>query len=581
MEGLLPDTMPEHTQHEPPFEPRPPATGPQGQLVHPAALDQLTRLTPRLYHVGEHAWCLVGNGLSNQSFVRAPEGIIAIDTGDCVEEMQAALSELRKVTDLPVVACIYTHFHYVNGTQALLTEHPHQERSTFAIYGHADIDRNRARFGGEIAPRSNKGIVHQFGTQLPSEGEDALLHCGLGLHLRNPDHAPFTPGYVAANHLIDTQQTTQVAGLEVQLSPAPADTDDSLTIWFPQLNLCINNLFWPALFNIYAIRGEQYRDPQTLLQGMDHIIQLQPAQLIGTHGPPLQDLNDHAPLIAYRDSIQFLWDQTVRRLNLGDTMDEAAHNVQLPAHLGQTYLTGQFYGVAEHHVKQIHAGLFGWFDGDESQLFPLPTSERNDRLIAGFGGREVVHQQASDALAQGDLRWALELATWLVRSTAVSAQDRTLLAAVLRQLAQHTISANVRNWSLTRALDLEGSLDLKRHHQHRFSARQVLGESPTRFIPVLRVLLVPDRAVDVNTEVAWHFASGERCGLLVRNQVAIATSGEDADLTLGLSHETWADVLSGQRNLWQCVDEGLVSVSGDSDQLARFCSAFDIPGLQR
>jgi len=62
-----------------------------GQRVHPQQAEQSTRLAHQLYSVGDHAWCFVGNGLSNQSFVRGPEGIIAIDTGESIEEMNDAL----------------------------------------------------------------------------------------------------------------------------------------------------------------------------------------------------------------------------------------------------------------------------------------------------------------------------------------------------------------------------------------------------------------------------------------------------------------------------------------------------------
>ena len=33
----------------------------------------------------------MGNGLSNQTFVEGPEGIIAIDTGESVQEMREAI----------------------------------------------------------------------------------------------------------------------------------------------------------------------------------------------------------------------------------------------------------------------------------------------------------------------------------------------------------------------------------------------------------------------------------------------------------------------------------------------------------
>ena len=51
-----------------------------------------------------------------------------------------------------------------------------------------------------------------------------------------------------------------IAGLAVEFYPAPSDATDSATIWFPELKLAVNNLLWPALFNVFAIRGEEYRD---------------------------------------------------------------------------------------------------------------------------------------------------------------------------------------------------------------------------------------------------------------------------------------------------------------------------------
>ena len=88
------------------FDPDPSVTttDERGQRVHRRSLDQSARLQRRLYTVRPGAWCLVGNGLSNQTFIEGPQGLIAIDTGESVEEMTSALQELRRVTQAPVVA---------------------------------------------------------------------------------------------------------------------------------------------------------------------------------------------------------------------------------------------------------------------------------------------------------------------------------------------------------------------------------------------------------------------------------------------------------------------------------------------
>jgi len=107
--------------------------------------------------VCEGVWTFVGNGLSNQTFVQGPEGIIAIDTGECVEEMKAALAELRSHTDIPIVAVLYTHFHYVAGTSAI--DSP--LGAALPIYGHERIVGNIARAAGEIGPAYARGLVQQ------------------------------------------------------------------------------------------------------------------------------------------------------------------------------------------------------------------------------------------------------------------------------------------------------------------------------------------------------------------------------------------------------------------------------------
>ena len=94
----------------------------------------------------------MGNGLSNQTFIDAPEGIIAFDTGESVQEMALALAELRTRTDRPIAAVVYTHFHYVEGTQAVLDEGNHAV--PLPIFGHRRIALNKARTSGEIGPRT-------------------------------------------------------------------------------------------------------------------------------------------------------------------------------------------------------------------------------------------------------------------------------------------------------------------------------------------------------------------------------------------------------------------------------------------
>lgn len=567
------------------FSPGQSITGTEGQIAHPDTIAHSSRLERKLYASGSNSWTLVGNGLSNQSFVQGPEGLIVIDTGECVEEMESAMSEIRKVTDAPVVACIYTHFHYVGGTSALNA----YADDNIEIYGHSGIEANLKRFGGEIAPRVTRGLVYQFALTLPANGPDGVVNVGLGKFFRNPDHAPFTPGHLPAHHTFNEPANFTIAGLKVEFLPAPSDATDSVTVWFPELKLAINNLLWPALFNIFAIRGEEYRDPRVLLNGLADLRKLGAESLFGAHGPPLEGHDDIAQSIdKYGDSIQFLWDQTVRGANLGLSLDELISFVQLPDSYKDNYLTTQLYGVAEHHVRQIYNGLFGWFDEDESHLFPTPAPERAKKLIAGFGGVAKVRQSIDQALAENDFRWAIEVSSWLVRSElnakgrtdAGDTEDRARLATGLRGVAQSTTSANVRNWCLTRALELNGITNLERFRIHRFRASDVLAKPGTESVGILRVLLQPDLTEGMNTELCVKFENGSQAGLHVRNHVARATDGSQATLSLELDQKVWAQILGGKQSLSKALESGDAVARPNDKTVSAFFTCFDLEAFR-
>ena len=566
------------------FKPGVTETGPKGQLAHPTTLEHSKRLEKKLYKVGENAWSLIGNGLSNQSFVEGPQGLVCIDTGESIQEMAAALKEVRKETKAPVVACIYTHFHYVGGTQTLI-----DENKNLAIWGHDGIQANLDRFGGEVAPRVTRGLAHQFATSMPQEGPDGIVNLGLGNFFRNPEHAPFTNGYIPPKHTFVEPTKAKIAGLKVEFFPAPSDATDSITIWFPDLKLAINNLLWPVLFNVFAIRGEEYRDPRIMMKGLDQLAELEVENLIGAHGPPFSGQEEIKKIIInYRDTLQFLWDQTVRCANKGLTLNEAIGTIKLPIHFQEHYTTQQLYGVVEHHVRQIYSGLFGWFDEDEANLFPIPSPERSRRLIAGFGGIEKVRTIIDDALRKDDYRWAIELSSWLVRSElndqgiadAGEPEDRKRLATALRGIAYSTSAANIRNWCITRALELDQSLNLSRFRSHRFNKRELERRKASNSLKLLRVLLVPEKASEINMNINISFDDGEAVTYSIRNSIALISKLKDSDFSISLSKDSWFDVLCGKKTLSELMLEKTTDTNHEKE-IKKFFACFDLPSLMR
>lgn len=546
---------------------------PNGARVHRDHLAQSDVVHREFYAVRPGVWCFVGNGLSNQTFVDAPEGVIAFDTGESVQEMAVALKELRRHTDRPIAAVVYTHFHYVEGTQAVLDEGNCQ--LPLPVYGHRRIAMNKARASGEIAPAYSRGLVEQFAILMPADGPDGLVNVGLGFAYRNTAHAPATPGYLPVTSELPDEGEVEIAGALAVVRHSPSDSDDSVNFYFPDTGVCVHNTVWPLLFNVFAIRGEEYRDPRVLINGIDNIIGWAPDHLVATHGPPMSGRDEiRAAAERYRDSIQFMWDQTVRAMNKGWTMDEIAARVVLPDLYAQDHLTSERYGVVEHHLRQIYTGLRGWFDGEESRLFPLEPDERFARLIAGFGGRSEVARQASAAFDDSDLRWGVELATWLARSPGATQDDRELLARGLRLIAERTPAANIRNWAITRARHLDGQTPLDRLMTHSFGAKSIAHASSSDLVHTLRVLLDPTRAEGVHAHLRIS-VDGEPAGLLVRNCVAVPTDGGGATAEAAMTRATLVSVLSGKAK-WS---EAAIETSGDRSVVDAVRQCLDHPCL--
>jgi alkyl sulfatase BDS1-like metallo-beta-lactamase superfamily hydrolase len=551
-------------------------TDAHGQKAHFATIEHTERLARKLYEVRPGVWSLIGNGLSNQTFILAPEGVIAIDTGESNEEMAEAIAELRTVTDAPLAAVLYTHFHYVGGTKGAFAE----AGRDLPVYGHERIPFNLSRVTSEIAPAYSSGLVHQFAMRLPEDGPDGLVNDGLGLFFRNPTHAPFTPGFVPPTVTWRGGESLTIAGLRVEVTHAPSDADDSVTLWFPEIGTCVQNLVWPALFNIFAIRGEAYRDPQLLLTGIDHLLSLNPEHMVGAHGPPISGADEiRTRVTRYRDAIQLLWDQTVRGMNKGLSADLMAHSIRLPDAADDDYLTSELYGVAEHHVRQIASGVRGWFDGDTSKLFPLEPVERAGRMVEAFGGVAALRGKVQAARDANEVRWALELASWLTTRDGAEQEDRNLLAAVLRDVGYRTSAANIRNWCLTRARDLDGTQDLSRLREHRLRAPALEAMTAREALHLIRVLFDPIKGAGLDLHIGFSFPDASAAGLHIRNGVSVATDGVGAAATITLPYDLLVQILAGQARLGAVAEQGQASIAGDQDAVLAALGCFEVPGF--
>jgi alkyl sulfatase BDS1-like metallo-beta-lactamase superfamily hydrolase len=547
-------------------------TSPRGAVVN-ASFNQHAQQFERLLHpVATGVWCHVGACLGNSTMVQGKTGVIIIDTADCIEQAIAQRADMAAVVDMAQQApsaLIYTHGHYVFGSRTWV---PPELDGKVPVWAHPDMMRNMSRLVGDLSPFMMRRVAIQFGLHLPVDGPDSMPHMGLGPFFYEMDKYKPTTGFVRPTHTTTDGMRTEIDGVAFEFFHTWGDTDDTLLIWMPETRTIVNNIAWPALFNIYTLRGEVFRNPMELLRGLDKILELQPDHLIGVHGIPISGRDEIAQAITeYRDSIQYIYDQTVRGINSGLSPDELVHSIELPTSLANGRLTGQHYGELPYHVRQVYAGMVGWFGKDTVELHPVPEADEARRIVALAGGEDSFMAAALAAMAQREYAWVAQMATWGIKNAGPQlAAFRQLKADALRAMAQATTAANTRSWYLTQARELEGLCDTGVTPMKIINAGMVKQMPPRTYVNGLRFQLPPALSASGTKALHLHFSAPEHdYTLVLRNGVVILSEGAPpaatpADAVVDMPFDAWARLVGREASGAELLASGQVQARGDA-----------------
>lgn len=397
--------------------------------------------------VTDGVYVAVGFALANSILIEGDDGVIIVDTTESKAAARAIKAEFDKITTKPVKAIIYTHNHYdhVYGSEVFAgDDHPEIIAQELLV---PLIDRRTGEVARAMLPRN----VRQFGITLP---DDARPNAGIGPKL------VLDPGgqvsYLKPTVTFSDELETEIAGLKLKLVHAPGETDDQLFVSLPEKRvLCAGDNYYKAFPNLYAVRGTPYRDVRKWRDSVDQMLALSPEYLVPSHTRPLVG-RDHIRevLTDYRDAIDSVYTQTIDGMNRGLTPDALALQVKLPERLAKKPYLHEFYGTIPWAVRAIYAGNLGWFDGNATNLFPLPPVERAKKIIELAGGEDALLARAEDALDSGENQWAAELADYVLTLEPGHAEAKQIKGRALIALGEEQISANARNYYMTAAQQL-------------------------------------------------------------------------------------------------------------------------------
>lgn len=410
-----------------------------------------------LFAVTEGVWQVRGFDVSNMTVVRGAKGWILVDPLTTRETAAAALELVNaQLGARPVTAVIYSHSHidHFGGVRGVVSEADVAAGKVAIIAPDRFIEESASEnvmAGAAMGRRAG----YQFGAGLVP-GTQGQMGSGIGAGIAAGEATLIAP----TDTITRTGETRMVDGvsLEFQMvsgSEAPSELNVYIA---PARTLLSAEMSTCSFHNILTPRGAKVRDARAWAGYLDEALGLYAARsdaMISSHCWPRFGATEVAEsLTAQRDNYRYLHDQTVRRMNRGETAVEIAEAVQQPPTLAARWYDHGYYGTYNHNAKAIYQFYLGWYDAVPANLNPHPPVDRARRYVAALGGARKVQALARTAMDGGDYRWSSDLLNQLVFAEPANVAARALLADSYEQQAYQAESAIWRNQFLSAARDL-------------------------------------------------------------------------------------------------------------------------------
>lgn len=520
-----------------------------------------------LFEVTAGIYQIRGYDLSNMTLVEGDTGVVVIDPLVSAECAAAGLALYREHRgDRPVAAVIYTHSHIdhfggVLGVVDADTTVPIVAPEHFLE--HAVSENVYA--GGAMLRR---GMYHT--DRAPGRRN---RHPGAGL---GPSTSSGTVGLLAPTlDITHTGQEETFDGVHMVFQVTPGtEAPSEMNFYFPDHRaLCLAENATHNLHNLLTLRGAEVRDARNWSRYLAEAIEMfayESDVAFASHHWPTWGTDE---LIGYlteqRDLYAYLHDQTLRRLNQGLVGSEIAEDFPMPPALDAAWHTHGYYGSVSHNVKAIYQRYLGWYDGNPAHLWQHPPEAAGARYVRAVGGIDSAVAKAREFAAEGDLRFAAELASHAVFAEPDHAGAKEVLADVLTRLGYGSECATWRNNFLVGASEVDGPP----HPAEVSAAGMATALTITQVFDSIAIRIDGPRAWDVTATIRWHFTDvDETYRMELSNGVLVhypTRRSDPADLVVTLTKPQLLGLLAGSGA------DG-ITMDGDAAAISRIVELTDV-----
>ena len=352
-------------------------------------------------------WIAAG---SCAGWVKTADGVVLIDSGLGRREV---FEELRRtVGDTPIRYMIYTHGHE---DHVFLADRFQELAPEGEVIAHGLVPERLRKYEA-LRPHIARTNSVQFHLPMPA----------IDRTYKYPDITYW-----------DTY-AFELGGRRFELFHGRGETDDATVVHLPD-----DRVVFAGDFMISALPhlGNPYKVPRYgrgWIETLERIAALRPRAVAPGHG--IGVLRGEEEVQAGLDDsvrgLRFLHDEVVRRLNEGQQLEQMVAEVRFPPELEDSPYLQQTYSRVEFAVMAIHRGYTGWFDGDPSDLFPLPRRAIAHELRGLIGDDEAIIDRAEELWGEGKRQEAVELIQIVLRDMPEQGRARRLRLQFMEDLLQ-------------------------------------------------------------------------------------------------------------------------------------------------